>query len=159
MLRSDQCSLGRLDWSQIYWVDVKRQVSSDQVFEYSKYISIQVLEYSGIKVFKCSSIKNIRLRWRCKVKNIIVWIMVGDIYFKDIKVILTQCKKIFLSKYDNQAPNFSGSRDFQKTTKGVSPTFFSWAHFQSLWGKPRQSLVFCFRNKETMWTIFWMSKL
>ena len=31
---------------------MKRQVSSDQVFEYSKYISIQVLEYSGIKVFK-----------------------------------------------------------------------------------------------------------
>ena len=62
LLRSDQCSLGRLDWSQVYWVDVKRQVSSDQVFEYSKYISIQVLEYSGIKVFKCSSIKIIRLR-------------------------------------------------------------------------------------------------
>ena len=31
---------------------MKRQVSSDQVFECSKYISIQVLEYSGIKVFK-----------------------------------------------------------------------------------------------------------
>ena len=73
LLRSDQCSLRRLDWSQIYWVDVKRRVfecssistfkcSSNRVFQVFKYSSTQVLKYSGIQVYKCSSIKNIRLR-------------------------------------------------------------------------------------------------
>ena len=68
LLRSDQCSLGRLDWSQVYWVDVKRQVfecSSIPTFKCSSIRVFQVFKYSSTQVFKCSSVqvsKNIRLR-------------------------------------------------------------------------------------------------
>ena len=60
LLRSDQRSLGRLDWSQVYWVDVKRRVfqcSSVSTFKCSSIRVFQVVKYSSTQVFKCSSIQ------------------------------------------------------------------------------------------------------